>query len=644
MASTKNGIIYPDNYDKVADVPADMKVLAESVDGNIERINKNLDKNADELKNLQKDNTGNKTTIEAINKKNTEQDTNIQKNAKDIEANQNNIKALQVENAEVKAENERLRSDIESISLVGQAEGESIDLDDSSGARFKKFGVGGNHSQETRKGYNIVDLTSFPKGARNGITATVDLNKGSITLNGTCTGTFAYGILLTLDAGTVVSYSLNNSQTNSEVTMRWGLADSTQEGQISCTQKNAKMENFALTKDTVSWQLRIGAGTVLKDFVIYPQIEVSSKLHKFETYGATPSLKFSSEIKTVKDNVNVVVCNKNLQKNKWENKTSAGASSNYRSTINIDDMNLKLNKKYVIQFKCNVDYSNSTVFVENSITGESLQISKLLYDNINKINYCVIEITEAIKALINKNNCYIVIFNATGMDVNTYSEEMIFEGENKATDYEAHQEQTITMPTQQEMLQGDYFDFENEKQSNLFEKIILDGVNKKCTTSKAVGDGNEFQWAFTIAQATSYIRKVYSNIAKQASDFNQINGIKISVNSNIVYVRSEMKALNGKGATVENVNELLKNMYDNGNSAIFYIEKASNKELDFTDEQKAVAKQIKETLHTYKNITHIYSTDETSPIMNVEYAKDLNTTISNIQALVLNNASEEVNG
>lgn len=44
MASTKNGIIYPDNYDKVADVPADMKTLAESVDGNIERINKNLDK------------------------------------------------------------------------------------------------------------------------------------------------------------------------------------------------------------------------------------------------------------------------------------------------------------------------------------------------------------------------------------------------------------------------------------------------------------------------------------------------------------------------------------------------------------------------------------------------------------------------
>lgn len=625
MASTKNGIIYPDNYDKVADVPADMKVLAESVDENIERINKNLDKNADELKNLQKDNTGNKTAIEAINKKNTEQDTNIQKNAKDIEANQNNIKALQVENEEVKAENERLRSDIESISLLGEAEGESIDLDDSSGARFKKFGVSGNHSQETREGYNILDLSKKP------------YNEQASSLNG-ATVTQKNGIL-TIDATSatdlVTIKSVWTSYTNStNIKMPKGnyytpliLNINKAEGGESVGQKTG---NITLEEDCVcaQWFYNVGKGQKIE-----LPLFISNNQNKrtCEQYGATPSLDFPSEIKAVKDNVNVVVCNKNLQKNKWENKTSAGASSNYRSTINIDDMNLKLNKKYVIQFKCNVDYSNSTVFVENSITGESLQISKLLYDNINKINYCVIEITEAIKALINKNNCYIVIFNATGMDVNTYSEKMIFEGENKATDYEAHQEQTITMPVQRDMLKEDYFDWENEKQSNLFEKIILDGVNKKCTTSKAVGDGNEFQWAFTIAQATSYIRKVYSNIAKQASDFNQINGIKISVNSNIVYVRSEMKALNGKGATVENVNELLKNMYDNGNPAIFYIEKASNKELDFTDEQKVVAKKIKETLHTYKNITHIYSTDETSPNLKVEYAKDLNTQNNNLQ-------------
>lgn len=598
---------------------------SQSVNENIEQINKNLDKNADELKNLQKDNTGNKTAIEAINKKNTEQDTNIQKNVKDIEANQNNIKALQVKNAEVKAENERLRSDIESISLVGEAEGESIDLDDSSGARFKKFGVGGNHSQEIREGYNLLDMRNAKGGTSNGITCEINAD-GSVKYTGTATSNAinvfflgAYGenaaTLFTLKPGTYYIKDVNLYNKTIGINPTKNKYIWTIEEETNVTAVRAPQADTGKTYNET----------------IYPIVSLSNKAVDYEQYGATPSLKIPSKIKTVKDNVNEVVCNKNLQKNKWENKTSAGASSNYRSIINIDDMNLKLNKKYVIQFKCNVDYSNSTVFVENSITGESLQISKLLYDNINKINYCVIEITEAIKALINKNNCYIVILNATGMDVNTYSEEMIFEGENKATDYEAHQEQTITMPVQQEMLDGDYFDFENNKQTNLFEKIILDGVNKKCTTSKAVGNGSEFQWAFTIVQSTSYIRKVYSNIAKQASDFNQINGIKISANSNIIYVRSEMKALNGKEATAENVNELLKTMYDNGNPAVFYIEKASNKELAFTDEQKAVAKKIKETLHTYKNITHIYSTDETSPIMNVEYAKDLNTQNNNLQ-------------
>ena len=50
------------------------------------------------------------------------------------------------------------------------------------------------------------------------------------------------------------------------------------------------------------------------------------------------------------------------------------------------------------------------------------------------------------------------------------------------------------------------------------------------------------------------------------------------------------------------------------------------------EEMLGKGKQIKESLHTYKNVTHIYSDDEVSPIVNVEYVKDLNTVINNIQA------------
>ena len=640
MASTKNGIIYPDNYDKVADVPADMKVLAESVDGNIERINKNLDKNADELKNLQKDNTGNKTAIEAINKKNTEQDTNIQKNAKDIEVNQNNIKALQVENAEVKAENERLRSDIESISLVGQAEGESIDLEDSSGARFKKFGMNANHSQETREGYNILDLSKKP------------YNEQASSLNG-ATVTQKNGIL-TIDATSATNLvtikSVWTSYTNStNIKMPKGnyytpliLNINKAEGGESVGQKTG---NITLEEDCVcaQWFYNVKKGQKIE-----LPLFISNNQNKrtYEQYGAMPSLDFLSEIKAVKDNVNVVVCNKNLQKNKWENKTSAGASSNYKSTINIDDMNLKKKKKYVIQFKCNVDYSNSTVFVENSITGESLQISKLLYDNINKINYCVIEITEAIKALINKNNCYIVIFNATGMDVNTYSEEMIFEGENKATDYEAHQEQTITMPLQQEMLKEDYFDWDNEKEVHKWPKLIFDGrenwLQSKNIYPTFYISPDEIASKFGIPTG---LKALCNYFTKKSNiwGIDEIGFDTANVRPDHVDFRFNLGS-NSTITTLEAWKNKLVEMHNSGNPLVLYFQIFTQDKLDFTDEQKAVAKKIKETLHTYKNITHIYSTDETSPIMNVEYAKDLNTTISNIQALVLNNASEEVNG
>ena len=53
--------------------------------------------------------------------------------------------------------------------------------------------------------------------------------------------------------------------------------------------------------------------------------------------------------------------------------------------------------------------------------------------------------------------------------------------------------------------------------------------------------------------------------------------------------------------------------------------------MDFTSEQKAVAKQIKETLHTYKNVTHIYSNDEISPIFDIQYVKDINVENDRLQ-------------
>ena len=628
MASTKNGIIYPDNYDKVADVPADMKALAESVDGNIERINKNLDKYADELKNLQKDNTGNKTAIEA---------------------NQNNIKALQVENAEVKAENERLRSDIESISLPREAEGESIDLDDSSGARFKKFGVSGNHSQETREGYNkFKPFESSDIVSANGTTVKIENEK--ITINGTCTKQWWCEIYYRLGDGTAVqtdkkenldlskTYTFGLQRISGDITQGYVNAtvvideNDKQIGgvAIATNNKNGTSKTFTGGNGIYRAYLYIPQNAVFNNLEFGVLIYEGSEAKDWEQYGATPSLKIPSKIKTVKDNINLTVANKNYINIENTSKTINGITF----TVNSDGSILAngtatARVSYPIQnnFK---KFEAGQYFVSGCPSGGSEATYYLILWNENWVSMGSEYGKGRLVSLSNqKVKLHINIMQGTVCNNLLFKPQM--EKGTKATDYEAHQEQAITMPVQQEMLQGDYFDWKNEKQTNLFEKIVLNGVDKKCTTSKAIGDGSEFQWAFTVRQSLPYVRTVYSNVAKLASDFSTVNGIRISANSTIAYVRSKIEVLNGKEATVENVNELLKTMYDNGNPATFYIEKASNKELDFTDEQKAVAKKIKEILHTYKNITHIYSTDETSPIMNVEYAKDLNTQNNNLQ-------------
>lgn len=644
MASTKNGIIYPDNYDKVADVPADMKVLAESVDGNIERINKNLDKNADELKNLQKDNTGNKTAIEAINKKNTKQDTNIQKNAKDIEANQNNIKALQVENAEVKAENERLRSDIESISLLGEAEGESIDLDNSSGARFKKFGVGGNHSQETREGYNKFK----PFDSSNIINSngtTVKIQNEKIIINGVCTKQWWCEIYYKLGDGTAVQTDKKENLDSSK-TYTFGLqriSGGIIQGYVNATvvidendksiggvaiatsNKNGTSKTFTDGNGIYRAYLYIPQNAVFNNLEFGVLIYEGSEAKDWEQYGATPSLKFPSEIKTVKDNINEVVCNANVAKinesdwiltenNTIKNKGATGGrvlSSFFAKKGQYIYLNLKMLSKP----------SLSTTF---TVTENGKEVGKGHFLELQNMNLNIIY-TKTFKVESDSK----IELKCWGNDNSDIFEFQFWAevGEATLTDYEVHQEQAITMPTQQEMLKEDYFDFENEK-----------GVHKWNLLSFT---GNE-AWSLLSGATSVFLLGNVSGQTYGGHNFSMCTHFKYDTRVGgmanlqdetfaMQYEYSALYVKCNKFTTVEEWKAYLKSQYENGTPIKLAYITANITKLSFTDEQKVVAKKIKETLHTYKNITHIYSTDETSPIMNVEYAKDPNTQNNNLQ-------------
>lgn len=306
------------------------------LNANWEKTKEAVNNNAEELMQAQKDistlkedNKTNKSSIDVLEKSNETRDEKISKNTEDIEAIQGSIKTaietinkkdneqdgkitlnkesieeLQAENLEIKVENERLRNDIKSIAVVNEVSGENIHIEDSSDARCE-IEIDGNHQQETREGYNQININDFFEGTRNGVTITKDLEKGSLTFNGTVTSTFAISIPLNLSKGTIISYSLNNSKVNKEVIMRLGIANG-QIGGLLCNVVNAKKENFELTEDINEVQIRIGAGITLESFVVFPQLETNTSLHNFEIYGASPSRDYPSPIKSVGNIKNIL--------------------------------------------------------------------------------------------------------------------------------------------------------------------------------------------------------------------------------------------------------------------------------------------------------------------------------------------------
>lgn len=104
MATTKNGIYYQDNYEESADVLADMKAMADSIEE--------------------------KVITDVIKIKEEQIEQNVE---------------LEV----LRDENERLRADIKGLGIESEPiSGESIDLVDSADMRFSSFEIRGNSKQK----------------------------------------------------------------------------------------------------------------------------------------------------------------------------------------------------------------------------------------------------------------------------------------------------------------------------------------------------------------------------------------------------------------------------------------------------------------------------------------------------------------
>lgn len=192
------------------------------------------------------------------------------------------------------------------------------------------------------------------------------------------------------------------------------------------------------------------------------------------------------------------------------------------------------------------------------------------------------------------------------------------------------QKQEYIMPVQNEMLEGDYFDWNNEEEVHGWKKIILNGTENWQLYSAGTNISRRFGLALTEnvpRKETEKYGKGYSTHFEITQFINGDLSIFLQVEPNNWYIA--VTDANSKWSSIVEFKSWLKAKYDAGTPVVVYYKTATETRILFTDEQKAVAKEIQKAT-SYEDATHIYSTDEVSPIFDVEAVADIRKLITNI--------------
>lgn len=686
------------------------------------------------------------TEILNINSKNKEQDTNIKQLQGNTETSSNKI-------AELETELKEMQEDFYQNSIRGQASGEYIHVEDSSGARCK-IGISGNHEQETRAGYNKLNMSNAKGGTSGGITCVIN-EDGSYQFKGTAT---------TTDNGTVNVWFLGyyNSKAPTLFTLEAGTYYINDVLLFSGIKKlNEPLKKiYTFTSEVNITGVRAMSATPGQTYneVKYPIIAKSNKELTWEQYGAMPSPDYLSSIVAVGSNVNLfaggdTVTNNGVTftKNKDDSYDIVGMATEQANCINFVDIqnsgiingniyNIHVSENLPDGVKILIEAYNDTAWIRH-VLGSSLipNVSKANIENANKIRFTLrvekgisvnihnlriklekdtietayskygqgcVKVTKCNKNILNiedidetekngikysvkngilklngtatasfdiqlsKNikikkgkythsSSYIqpglyISFNNLGYTIisaqvgkkrtfeitedTTYKSYFIWidkgtvlnnveiklqlEAGTTVTDFIEHQSQSVIMPVQKEMLEGDYVaDVEHHE----WKKLTLTGnENIKLNTAFA----NVFN--IEIPKINIMNQQVcLCNIAKGVV----YNTALFTIQDNIIMTASLNKIVykSTKFSSLSEFKTYLQNQYEEGTPVIVYYKLAEPINLELTDEQKAVAKELNNA-RTYKNVTNI--TTDSKAILSLDYAKDLETLLASKESEV----------
>lgn len=196
---------------------------------------------------------------------------------------------------------------------------------------------------------------------------------------------------------------------------------------------------------------------------------------------------------------------------------------------------------------------------------------------------------------------------------------------NVATDFEKHEEQSYILDIQKPMLLGDYFDLERGKEVHKWIERELTGTENITLTDTVNGIA---QFTFSQFYDGDYdtgsvninaLSNCYKGVPYQSS--------WLKDNSIALVGGHTARIMTSEYSTVEEFKQMLAGKYAEGNPVRIYYKLIKPKELDLTEEQKAVLQQLSE-LELFAGTNNII-TAESLALMQMQYIADTETYIDN---------------
>lgn len=621
MAKTSKGIYYPYDYNKIADVPEDMKQMAES-------INKIFE-------------------TEEIDK--TTQDTKIA----DL---QNKVIDLQQENTE-------LANNMPWASTKGQ----NIHIEDSAKYSKNRLSLSGNLRQEKRSGKNKFKIPESATGYDVTLTKNED---GTFNLSGTATGNASFLAFVDLDKSGIkngASYIFHFTKNlQAGVEFRAEMYNGTNWLRAIAPNINSTTSTSTGTANTtnatkVRFGIFVTSGTTVNIQNLGVQLKEGTTATEFEKYGAMPSTEFPSM---------PVVCT-GVQKirqfgENWFNKNNISKINAVFGTSSIIANSSA--KSFYIKIE------PDTYTISRKVIGARFVVGTTA--NIPKIGETIIERKvssgSSITLTTSKNANYLVVYylyNSSENEQEILDSIQIVRG-SKAKKYKSYIEEINTLDlkntelcaikdTNGNVVAKDRAVYRNGKWQweKKIKKFALKGTENFGKSSNTANisyylnsteinniDINTIPNAqtnrdFVIEATCNYFRPVSLNTL-----FSNTEGFTIDIaDAERIELRLGFK-LDTEITTVALLKKWLAQKYAEGNPVTIYFILATPVYEDCTAEQSAVLDKLYNNFKLSKGTNNIIveSDNGVGIEMDLSYMQDLQAKLNLLEAMCVSNASQEV--